>query len=584
MVRIAVIEEERCHPTECGNYLCIRVCPVNKIGDECIYKGEKKKAAINTELCTGCGICPKRCPFDAIHIINLPEELDKNPIHRYGENGFHLYNLPIPIFGKVVGLLGRNGIGKSTAVKILAGLLKPNLGGEKDATHEELIEYFKGSEAHQFMEKVRDGKIKVSYKPQQVELIPRTASGTVKELLKKADEKGEWKNVAEELDLNEVLDHDVKNISGGELQRLAIAAAVLKKANVYFFDEPASYLDIKQRINVSKFISNLANEDTAVIVVEHDLIILDYMTELIHVMYGETGAYGVVSQTKATKTGINAYLEGFLKEENIRFRESRIKFATRPPMEAKGKHILTSWNGIKKQLGSFRLEAWHGDVKRNEVIGILGENGIGKTSFVKMLAGVIEADSGETGAKLKVSYKPQYIDISGDDLVMSILQNAIKKYEAQIIKPLGLKELLMRKVGDLSGGELQRVAIAYALSQEADIYLLDEPSAYLDTEQRLNVAKVIRDLMELKGATCMVVDHDLLFIDYLSDEIVVFGGKPAVHGVVNGPFIMEEGMNMFLRDISISMRRDAESNRPRINKLGSQMDRKQKSEGKLYYA
>lgn len=131
MTRIAVIEKEKCHPYACGDFLCIRVCPINRTGKECIVKGEDGRAKINTELCTGCGICPKRCPFEAIHIVNLPEALNKDPIHRYGENGFHLYNLPVPIFGKVVGILGVNGIGKSTAIKMLAGVLKPNLGKEK---------------------------------------------------------------------------------------------------------------------------------------------------------------------------------------------------------------------------------------------------------------------------------------------------------------------------------------------------------------------------------------------------------------------------------------------------------------------
>ncbi len=114
MVRIAVIEKERCNPMGCGGYLCMKLCPVNRMGEECIKVGEDKKPVIDEKLCNGCGICPNRCPFKAISIVNLPEELTKSPIHRYGQNGFHLYNLPIPQFGKVVGILGRNGIGNES--------------------------------------------------------------------------------------------------------------------------------------------------------------------------------------------------------------------------------------------------------------------------------------------------------------------------------------------------------------------------------------------------------------------------------------------------------------------------------------
>src|SRR3989338_7556316 len=147
MVRIAVVEKDKCHPMECGNYLCARLCPVNKTSATCIVKGEDDKAKIDADLCTGCGICPKRCTFGAIHIISLPEAINKPPIHRYGSNGFHLYNLPTPLFGNVVGVLGRNGGGKSTALKILAGTVKPNLGRDENATHQEIIGYFKGQEA-----------------------------------------------------------------------------------------------------------------------------------------------------------------------------------------------------------------------------------------------------------------------------------------------------------------------------------------------------------------------------------------------------------------------------------------------------
>ncbi len=583
MSRIAIVKKEKCHPFDCGNYLCAKLCPVNRTGKDCIIPAEDKKAFINEELCIGCGICPKRCPFDAISIINLPEELDSRIIHRYGRNGFHLYNLPAPIFGKVVGIIGRNGIGKSTAVKILGNLLKPNFGEkEKEATYDELIEFFRGTESQTFFEKLKDEEIKIAFKPQEVNLIANTFSGKVLDLLKKVDERDILDEVVEKLSLKNILENDLSKISGGEMQRVAIAATVMKKANLYLFDEPTSFLDIKQRIKISRFIKELADKDTAVMVIEHDLIILDYMTDLIHIMYGKSAEYGIVSQPKTTKAGINIYLSGFMKEENIRFRDHEIKFPEKAPKESFQQNILTEWTNIKKKLGNFSLEVKQGKIMKNDVIGILGENGIGKTSFVKILAEVEKPDSGKTKNKIKVAYKPQYIEKS-DELVMVVLKDAIKKFNNTLIKELEIQPILTRKLSELSGGELQRVSIAYCLSQDVDMFLMDEPSAYLDVEQRLITSKVIRERLEESGKSAMIVDHDLLFVDYISDNLMIFEGKPAIEGVATGPHTMREGMNIFLEDLNLTFRRDEESNRPRANKEGSQLDRKQKSEKKLYY-
>ncbi len=551
MTRIAVIEKEKCINGEGCPFLCGSVCPVNRSGKECITLSGDNKPIIDEDLCIGCGICPKRCPAECISIINLPAELE-NPIHRYGVNGFSLYNLPVPIFGKVVGILGRNGIGKSTALKILAGQINPNFGKDKESSYDELIDYFKGSEAQLFFEKVKEKKIKISFKPQQVDLIAKTQKGKVRDLLEKVDEKKKLSVIAKELDIEKILGHDISNISGGELQRVAIAACVLKNANLYVFDEPSSYLDIKQRIKVSKFIRNLADENTAVLVVEHDLIILDYMTDLVHIMYGKEGAYGVVSGVKATKNGINVYLEGYLKEENIRFRDKKISFPAKPPVIEKEGAELVRWEGIEKTLDSFNLKSAEGSISKKDSIGVLGENGIGKTTFVKILAGIIKPNKGELNSQVKVSYKPQYIVAEKDVFVREILKNSLEKYSTELIKPLQLERLLDKQITHLSGGELQRVAIAVCLSHEADLYLLDEPSAYLDVEQRLTVSKIIKELMENWGKTALVVDHDLLFIDHLSDRLMVFEGEPAINGEALGPFAMEEGMNLFLKDLILT--------------------------------
>ncbi len=586
MSRIAIVHKQRCHPDECAQ-LCAKKCPVNKSGTECI-KYVNNKAQIDETTCVGCGICPKICPFHALEIINLPEELDKAPIHRYSENGFALYNLPIPLFGKVVGVLGRNGIGKSTAMKILAGIEMPNFGEVgKKVTYQDLINHFKGTEAQAYFEKLEKKEIIVAYKPQQVEAIPKSFDGNVKDLLKKVDEKNQFDEIVKTLELTNVLDRNLSQVSGGELQRVAIAATVLKKANVYFFDEPTSFLDVKQRLKISKFIRSLANENTAVMVIEHDLIILDYLSDYLHLLYGKESAYGVVSTVKATKTGINTYLSGYLKEENVRFREKEIRFDSSPQEEAISSLKLLEWSELEKSFGNFKLKINQGKMYRNDVVGVLGENGIGKTSFIKELVlaskkeSPLQIETSSTLKDLKVSYKPQYIQAS-DELVRTYLENAMK-YELQLIRPLNIEPLYDLTLNQLSGGELQRVEIAKCLGEDANVYFLDEPSAYLDVEQRLILSKVLREMMDVKKASALVIDHDILIVDYIAKRLLVFKGIPAVEGHVEGPFKMADGMNTFLKDLQITFRRDEVSNRPRINKEESQKDKEQKASGNLYY-
>lgn len=580
MSRVAVINKSSCNPEKC-DWLCVKLCPVNREDKDCIIKD--KKAVIKEEICTGCGICQNRCPFGAISIINLPEQLDGELIHRYGQNGFLLYKLPIPKEGEVVGLLGRNGVGKTTALNILAGLIQPNLGKDK-SDYSELISLFRGTEIQSYFTKLKEGKIKISYKPQKVDSIPKEYSGKVRDLLERVDEKKKLSEVAKELEIEKVLDSNLKDLSGGELQRVAIAAAALKSADVYYFDEPSSYLDIKQRLNMAKFIRKLADAGSSVLVVEHDLIVLDYIADKIHIFYGKESGFGVVSQPMAGKVGINSYLEGYLKSENTRFRDKKIEFMARAPLKANVAKEFTAWPSLSKKLGNFSLSADEGSINLREVVGVIGQNATGKTTFVKMLAGVVPPDNVGVDLKLRVAYKPQYLEIDKDEIVSSVLSRAVAKYSHILLRSLELDPLMLKKLSELSGGELQRVAIAFCLSQDADLYLLDEPSAYLDVEQRLHTSKAINEVMEEKGdSSAIVVDHDLLFIDYLSQRLLVFEGVPSLEGHVSKPMGMEEGMNKLLKELGITLRRDEETKRPRINKEGSVKDREQKSTGKLYY-
>ncbi len=568
-MRIAVHDKDRCRPNLC-NLLCIRMCPVNRTGGECIVMdGETQKPIISEILCTGCGICVKKCPFDAIKIINLPQALDE-PIHQYGVNGFRLFNLPTPRKG-VIGFVGCNGIGKTTALKILSGEITPNLGA--DAGWDEVIERYRGTEMQEYIKRLSAGKVKVSFKPQYIESIPKVVKGNVKDILGKVDERGAMDELITALDLKNTLAKNIGEISGGELQRVTLAAALAKDADVYLIDEPSSYLDVSERLKAAKAIRTLG--DRTVFVVEHDLVVLDYLSDQIHVIFGQNGAYGIISNIMGTRVGINEYLSGFLKSENMRFRDE-IKFGVKPPSAKKQTKTLMEYPHMTKKYSGFTLEVGAGKIKTPQIVGILGPNATGKTTFMKMLAGTEKPDNTEVEMGVKISYKPQYIKAT-DEVVTSL------KISGEMIDRFSLKHVLDKKLDELSGGELQRVAIADCLSKKSDIYMLDEPSAYLDVEQRIALAKYLHNFGYDNKVAILVIEHDILLIDYLSDELMIFEGEGGKTGVATPQHEMREGMNRFLKKMDITFRRDPETGRPRANKPESVKDREQRSSGQYYY-
>jgi len=552
---------------------------------------EDDRPVIVELLCSGCGICIKKCPFNAISIVNLPDELEKECSYRFGQNTFKLYRLPTPSPGIVLGLLGQNGIGKTTTLKILSGETKLNLGNyENPPDWNEIIRHFRGSTLQDYFQKISNGKLKISYKPQYVDKISKVVSGKVGELLEKVDERGKLNKIAEQLELKQLWNRPLEVLSGGELQRVAVAASICREADTYLFDEPSSYLDVKQRLEVARAIRSLKKDEKTVIVAEHDLAIIDYLSDQICIFYGEPGVYGIVSHVHGVRTGINIYLQGYIPDENIRFRKEAIMFHEKPPTVSfvVGETLL-KWEQIEKTFEGFKLVARPGKIKKGEIIGILGPNGIGKTTFVKILAGIEDADDGRKFGELEVSYKPQYISAEYEGTVQELLMSVAKEnftsswYKTEILQPLRIHMLLDRNVAELSSGELQKVAIAACLSRKAELYLLDEPSAYLDVEERLNMAHAIRRIVETHNVTAFVVEHDVVAQDFIADRLMVFTGEPGVKGMANPPTSLRDGMNMFLKEMQVTFRRDPVTKRPRVNKDGSKLDKFQKEIGEYYY-
>jgi ATP-binding cassette subfamily E protein 1 len=462
---------------------------------------------------------------------------------------------------------------------------------------QEILTYFRGSELQNYFTRILEDNLKAIIKPQYVDHIPKAVKGNVGEVLAQKDEREMRFELAKDLDLNRVLDRDVGDLSGGELQRFAIAVVATQHAEIYMFDEPSSYLDVKQRLRAAQVVRSLLRPNSYVIVVEHDLSVLDYLSDFICCLYGKPGAYGVVTLPFSVREGINIFLAGFVPTENLRFRDESLTFKVAETPQESAEEIQTyaryKYPSMSKTQGGFKLRVKEGEFTDSQIIVMLGENGTGKTTFIRMLAGLLKPD--ETGdsdvevPEFNVSYKPQKISPKFASTVRHLLHQKIRdsymhpQFNTDVMKPLQIEALMDQEVINLSGGELQRVALCLCLGKPADIYLIDEPSAYLDSEQRIVAAKVIKRFILHAKTTAFVVEHDFIMATYLADRVIVYEGEPSIDCVANTPQSLLTGMNLFLSQLDITFRRDPTNFRPRINKLDSTKDREQKNAGSYYY-
>lgn len=598
-IRIPIVNPFLCKKKKCQQE-CRKYCPPQQQGKQCIDIEEIAK--INTGVCISCGLCVKKCPFGAIKMIKLPTELKANIVHKYDEYSFRLYRLPILKQGHILGIIGPNGIGKSTVINILAGKIRPNFENfEKQLQDKQIIKNFKGNELQKYLEHLYQKKLIVKIKPQNLDVVSKLCdkkniNPTIIEFLSEyaqLKEKIDW--VTKLLDLDNILGNKIKSLSGGEMQRLMCALTALQESDVYFFDEPSNYLDVKQRLAVSNLIRSLITENKYVIVVEHDLSICDYICDYICIIYGVPSAYGIVSHPMSTAEAINIYLDGFIPSENMRFRAE--PFLLKNSIELDDEIIKINdkyvYESFKINFERFELEVEEGFFpKQSSINVILGENGCGKTTFLNNLAEKLH---------LAISFKPQYLDISKFELdgkypsVYNFLYGTIKNamcsdmFKADVIKPLHIDDIKTRKLNELSIGELQRVMITNCLGIDANIYMIDEPSAFLDIEYRLEILRIIKKFILHNSKICFIIEHDMLlavsFAMDINSQIIVIENKiednfRKCHAFP--PTNFNEGINKFLKIMNITFRLDNHFHRPRINKLNSQKDQLQKKNNKYY--
>lgn len=567
MTRIAIVDRNLCNPGKC-NLECMRVCPSNRLRKECTYLVDKKTgekhvdfkyeytreeknrsvAFIEPTLSGGCSICAKACPFHAIDVVNLPQAKEEELVFSYGRNAFSLYKLAIPKTG-IVAIVGENGCGKSTNLKLIAKKLTPQKFPTK-----EIKEYF---------EKTKEADL--VYKPQEISGFGEKR--TVKELLEKVDADGKLKKLSEVFDLDRIYKKELQMLSGGELQKVIVAASLMHDKEIYFLDEPFSFLDYVYRI---RLINYLLEEfaQKKVLIVDHDISLLSYLCKQSYLMFGEVGAYGIVSQVYSTDRAINMFMEGFIAPENMRFRDEGIAY----------KHYGNELHG-KKLLEIGKIEAKRGEfsvtnksaiqINEGEIIGIAGKNGIGKSTLCREIFAKNEANA---------SFKEQILTREKEIAGKYMEKRDI--FSDNYIRSMKLIKLEFYDIMKLSGGELQKLEIFKALNQDKKLYILDEPSNMLDVSARIVLSKMLRERVG-SGCAILVVDHDLEFLYNTVDRLIVMDGESGKHGMVDGIYGKEEGISKLMGEFDLSYRKDSETKRLKLNKKGSKKDVELKGMGKF---
>lgn len=541
VTRIAVIDARLCKPTQC-QHECLKICPVNKMGSECVTVGQEL-AMISEALCTGCGLCVKACPFHAIQIIKNAGPIEEKLVYGYGDNAFRLYGVPLPRQG-ITGIIGENGCGKTTSVRLLSGALKP----QKIPT----------VEARDFF----STRHTLAVKPQELTGASKEKTGA---LLKKIKSE-RMQELFKTFDLQELEEKPLNALSGGELQRVIVAAALARNEEILVLDEPFAFLDYAYRIRLVHYLKEKFSEKK-VLVVDHDLSLLSYLCGQVYLLYGQSGAFGVCSQSYATERGINMFLEGFIAPENTRFRDQPLKYKPQPA-ETK-KDVSFTIPQVKVKKGSFSVEN-PAEVKlfQGEVVGVVGRNGIGKSTIATRLAKTFPDG---------ITLKKQLLEKTDEQVSTFLI--AKDNFASSYINAMGLKRLEYHSVNNLSGGEHQKLEVYKALSQDKPVVILDEPTNMMDVNGRILLSKLLHD----KANTCttiMVIDHDLEFLLNTVDRLLVLEGTPGKHGSVKGVYAKEEGVALLLGDFGLSYRRDEATKRLKLNKQGSTKDRELKEKGK----
>ena len=438
------------------------------------------------------------------------------------------------------GIVGQNGVGKSTLLKIMTGLEKPDSGN---------VTILK--------------KYKISYCPQNTDFEPhKTIYETVRSYMTEETEIYQIQAILNKLGLSDY-NQSIDILSGGQKKRVALAISLIKEADVYVLDEPTNHLDQDMILWLEKF---LAKVSKTVILVTHDRYFLTRITN--HIMelddshlYTYVGGYADYLEQREIRreNALNAEKkrQNFLRTEIEWIRagaqarstkqKSRIeRFEKISAIEAPREINTLELKSLATRLGNTTIELDHiskafGDnvlfedfsynLLRMDRIGIIGKNGCGKSTLLKIILGQIQSDSGtvKIGETVKIGYFAQQNEVFDDNqrVIDYIKDFGERVYTADheeitasqmLERFLFFKEEQYKPISKCSGGEKRRLYLCSILMSAPNILILDVPTNDLDTD----TMTILEDYLDHFEGAVMAVSHDRYFLDKIADRLFVF--------------------------------------------------------------
>jgi len=495
-----------------------------------------------------------------------------------------LDNVTMSFFpGAKIGVVGPNGAGKSSILKIMAGLDQPSNGEaflDPEATVGILLQEPPLNEEKTVKENVEEGMGEIKVKLDRFnEIAEKLATDYSDELMEEMGKLQEDLDNADAWDLDSQLeqamdalrcppgDSPVTHLSGGERRRVALCKLLLSKPDLLLLDEPTNHLDAESVLWLEQF---LASYPGAVLAVTHDRYFLDHVAEWIcevdrGKLHPYQGNYSTYLEKKAERLEVQGKkdqkLQKRLKEElawvrsgaKARQTKNKARLARYEEMAAEAeKTRKLDFEEIQiptpPRLGNVVVEVEHLDkgfdgrvlikdlsftLPRNGIVGVIGPNGVGKTTLFKTIVGLEEPDSGtvKIGETVKLSYVDQNrANIDPNKTVWEVVSDGLDYIEVgqnempsrAYVSAFGFKGPDQQKpAGVLSGGERNRLNLALTLKEGGNLILLDEPTNDLDVE----TLGSLENALEKFPGCAVVISHDRWFLDRTCTHILAWEGN-----------------------------------------------------------